>query len=54
VLSQNVDEFFVFVLHQNRTLVQRIFCQVLDAINSHPCKTMLGNWWSPYVSSIVL
>jgi len=54
MLREDVDKFLICKLHQNRPFISRILCQVLGAINSDPCKTMLGNWWSPYVSSVVL
>jgi hypothetical protein len=54
MLGEKVDKVFVFMLHQNLAFISRVFCHVLDAISSEPCKTMLGNWWSPYISSVVL
>ena len=38
-----------FTLQKNTLFISCILCQVLDAINSDPRKTMLGNGWSPYI-----
>jgi hypothetical protein len=54
MLGEDVDKFLVRELHKNTPFFSCILCQVLDAINSDPRKTMLGNWWSSYVSSVVI
>ncbi len=54
MLREDVDKFLIRIVHKNRPFISCIFCQVLDAINSDPRKTMLGDWWSSYVSSVVL
>jgi hypothetical protein len=53
-LREEVDKLLVCILHENTPFISRILRQVLDAITADPCKTVLGNWWSSYVSSVVL
>ena len=54
VLREDVDKFLACILQKNAPLISCILCQVLDAIDSDPRETMLGNRWSSYVSSVVL
>ena len=54
MLREDVDKFLVCILHNNAPFIPCVLCQVLDAINSDPRETMLGNWWSSYVPSVVL
>jgi hypothetical protein len=46
MLREDGDKFLVCILHKNRPFTSCILCQVLDAVNSDPRKTMLGNWRS--------
>jgi len=54
MLREDVDKFLACILQKNTSFISCIRCQVLDAINSDPRKTMLRNGWSSYVSSVVL
>ena len=54
MLREDVNEFLVCILKKDIPFISCILCYVLDTINSDPRKAVLGNWWSSYVSSVVL
>jgi hypothetical protein len=54
MLREDVDKFLIRELQENVALISCMLCTALDTIHSDPRKTMLGNRWSSYVSSIVL